>query len=201
MDGPPSLSTTVAPAGVSAPGLRGVLINAESSGQNVTNAQEGAEGFYQITGPTWHDFAPRAGVDLTQYPSAIKAPYEIQSKVADIIPMGRWGPRTQQILAGKFGQLDPTKPLGYYAQLHGGPAAPPPGSPINTTQMPVVPDPTGANALPPSMGDITAPAAAPAAAAPPAPTAALMGTGGGGSSLGSLITQLGQKYPRRIMAS
>lgn len=166
MDNAP-LSSTVAPQAMSVPGFRGELINAESSGRNVTNPQEGAEGFYQITGPTWQDFAPRAGIDLKQYPSAISAPYEVQSKVADTIPMGRWGPRTQQILAAKYGQLDPRQPMGTFAQRFGaGPGAP--GGP-----MPAVP-PVPAAGGPVPQAPMPEPPAVPQApmpAPPPVPDA------------------------------
>jgi hypothetical protein len=201
MDGPP-LSATVAPqqSGVSAPGFRGELINAESSGRNVTNQAEGAEGYYQITAPTWQDFAPRAGVDLTQYPSAIHAPYEIQSKVADLIPMGRWGPRTQQILAAKFGQLDPRQPMGAFAQRFGpGPGSP--GGPMPTVPNQPVPQavvPAGP-AVPPGPAVPAAPV--PAAPVPEAPVPAAPVPAApvpqGAPSLGDTMAQMAQLWQQR----
>lgn len=162
-----TLSATVAPQpeGITAPGFRGDLITAESSGQNVTNQAEGAEGFYQITGPTWQDFAPRAGVDLKQYPSALSAPYEVQSKVADAIPMGRWGPRTQKILAAKYGQLDPNQPMGAFAQKFG--AAPgSPGAPMPTVPNAPVPQAVAPSA-PPAVPEVQPALPPPPAAVPP----------------------------------
>jgi hypothetical protein len=167
-----TLSATIAPQpeGITAPGFRGELINAESSGQNVTNQAEGAEGFYQITGPTWADFAPRAGVDLKQYPSAISAPYDVQSKVADVIPMGRWGPRTQKILAAKYGVLDPSQPMGAFAQRFGGPGPGNPGAPMPTVPGTPVPQAVTppAPAVPPA--PMSEPPAVPQASLPGAPT-------------------------------
>jgi hypothetical protein len=190
----PPLSATVAPQpqGVSAPGFRGELINAESGGQNVTNQAEGAEGFYQITGPTWQDFAPRAGVDLKQYPSALSAPYEVQSKVADAIPMGRWGPRTQKILAAKYGVLDPRQPMGAFAQRFG----PGPGSP--GAPMPTVPNQPVPQAVVPQAPVPAAPvpdAPVPEAAVPQAavPQAAVPGT----PTLGDAIAQMSASWQQR----
>jgi hypothetical protein len=190
----PPLSTTVAPQpqGVSAPGFRGELINAESSGQNVTNQAEGAEGFYQITGPTWQDFAPRAGVDLKQYPSAISAPYEVQSKVADAIPMGRWGPRTQKILAAKYGVLDPNQPMGAFAQRFG----PGPGSP--GAPMPAVPNqPVPQAVMPPvpavPQAPMPEPPAVPAAPLPPPPAVPQASLPGAPTSLADAFAQAARR--------
>jgi hypothetical protein len=41
-----------------------------------------AQGYFQITNSTWKDFAPNAGVDLSKYPNALSAPYEVQKAVA-----------------------------------------------------------------------------------------------------------------------
>jgi hypothetical protein len=194
MDGLP-LSTTVAPQpqGVSAPGFRGELINAESGGQNVTNQAEGAEGFYQITGPTWQDFAPRAGVDLKQYPSALSAPYEVQSKVADAIPMGRWGPRTQKILTAKYGVLDPRQPMGAFAQRFGGPGPGSPGGP-----MPTVPNqPVPQAVMPPApavpQAPMPEPPAVPAAPLPPPPAVPQASLPGAPTSLADAFTQAARR--------
>lgn len=190
---PPPVSSAILP-----PGLRGDLIQAESGGQNAINAQEGAEGFYQITGPTWQDFAPRAGVDLKQYPTASVAPYAVQSKVADSIPMGRWGPRTQRILAAKYGTLDPRQPMGTFAQQFGGGpgtntgAAPgvtpqPAPGPVDLSQMPTVPDPT-TGATPVAM---TPPGGAPATPISLAPQ-------GAPPSLGDALTRMAQSWQSRL---
>lgn len=69
------------------------LIGPESSWTNqagpMTSSGQ-AQGFYQITTGTWNDFAPRAGVDLRQYPTPMSAPFAVQQQVADAIPLGRW---------------------------------------------------------------------------------------------------------------
>jgi hypothetical protein len=58
----------------------------ESKGRNVVNymydSTHTAQGFFQITNTTWKGFAPGAGVDLSKYPTAMTAPYDVQRKVA-----------------------------------------------------------------------------------------------------------------------
>jgi hypothetical protein len=194
----PPLSTTVAPQpeGITAPGVRGELINAESSGQNVTNQAEGAEGFYQITGPTWQDFAPRAGIDLKQYPSAISAPYDVQSKVADAIPMGRWGPRTQKILAAKYGVLDPNQPMGVFAQRFGAapgsPGAPMPTVPGAPVPQAVVPQPP-VPAAPVPAAPVPEAAPVPAAPLPPPPAVPQASLPGAPTSLADAFAQAARR--------
>ena len=48
----------------------------------------------QITTGTWTDFAPKAGVDLNQYPNPVSAPRGVQIKVASMIPLNRWASST-----------------------------------------------------------------------------------------------------------
>ena len=66
-----------------------IIEHAESKGKNVPNYKFGpgftAQGYYQITNPTWRDFARSAGVDLSQYPTAMSAPREVQRAVAEQI--------------------------------------------------------------------------------------------------------------------
>ena len=66
-----------------------IIEYAESKGKNVPNYKYGpgftAQGYYQITNPTWRDFAKAAGVDLSQYPTAMSAPKEVQRAVAEQI--------------------------------------------------------------------------------------------------------------------
>lgn len=45
-------------------------------------APSSAQGQYQITDSTWQQWAPKAGVSLAQYPSAMSAPSEVQEQVA-----------------------------------------------------------------------------------------------------------------------
>jgi len=44
-----------------------------------------ASGFNQITDTTWRGAAPKAGVDIAQYPTAMSAPRELQDKVRDYL--------------------------------------------------------------------------------------------------------------------
>jgi len=79
-----------------------------------------SQGFFQINTPTWQDFAPKAGVDTTKFPNAMSAPKEVQAQVASVIPLSRFGPRTQEMLKQQFGQIDLSKPVGVYAGMYGG---------------------------------------------------------------------------------
>jgi hypothetical protein len=66
-----------------------IIEQAESKGKNVPNYKFGpgftAQGYYQITNPTWRDFSQAAGVDLSKYPTAMAAPREVQRAVAEQI--------------------------------------------------------------------------------------------------------------------
>jgi len=66
-----------------------IIEQLESRGRNVPNYKFGpgftAQGYYQITNPTWRDHAQSAGVDLSQYPTAMSAPRDVQRAVADKI--------------------------------------------------------------------------------------------------------------------
>lgn len=58
----------------------------ESRGQNVPNYKYGpgfsASGHYQIIDETWRRWAKAAGIDVSQYPTAMSAPREVQRAVA-----------------------------------------------------------------------------------------------------------------------
>lgn len=76
-----------------------VVSKPESGGNptivNPTSTSSGnAAGLYQITSGTWADFAPRAGVSLVQYPTAPSAPTNVQTQVANTIPLNRWAKST-----------------------------------------------------------------------------------------------------------
>src|SRR5215831_16342357 len=49
-----------------------------------------ASGLYGYTTGTWQAYAPKAGVDINQYPYAYLAPADIQTKVASITPISNW---------------------------------------------------------------------------------------------------------------
>jgi hypothetical protein len=66
------------------------IMTAESGGKNVYNymytsdpTYYTASGYYQITNTTWKQGAAWAGVDTSRYPTAISAPYSVQTSVAN----------------------------------------------------------------------------------------------------------------------
>ncbi len=71
-----------------------------------------AQGYLQIIDPTWRTYAAKAGVDTSQYPSAIDAPKEVQERVASVIPVNQWGPNTVRALKSTYGNIDTSKTLG-----------------------------------------------------------------------------------------
>jgi hypothetical protein len=105
----------------------GTLIGAESGGNptivNPTATSSGnASGLYQITSGTWAEFAPQAGVDLSQYPTAGQAPTDVQGQVAGLIPMSRWAPSTLNALTAAGYTVDPSATLGQNALNNGDPS-------------------------------------------------------------------------------
>ena len=98
------------------------LIGAESSNQNVAGPMTSsgqAQGYYQITTGTWTQFAPAAGVDLSQYPTPLSAPQAVQTQVAGTIPLGRWDPRTLNALTAAGYTYDPNATLAANAAAAG----------------------------------------------------------------------------------
>src|SRR5215472_3503994 len=69
----------------------------------VSTSSGHAEGWYGITTGTWNDFAPKAGVDLSQYPTSNDAPQSVQQSVASLIPFGRWDSNTKNYVAQNLG--------------------------------------------------------------------------------------------------
>ena len=102
------------------------IAQAESGFRNIVSGTAGstASGIYQINNPTWRQFAPQAGVDLSQYPTALSAPTDVQTQVASVIPLARWvdfAPATAGAVARDFGQgLDPNATLGTINAQTGG---------------------------------------------------------------------------------
>jgi hypothetical protein len=87
-----SIVPVIPSASTSSQNVLPLISKYESSNRNVLNAtgpggsqESTASGYYQITNGTWRDFAPQAGVSLSQYPTAITAPRELQEKVAALI--------------------------------------------------------------------------------------------------------------------
>ncbi len=113
------------------PNIWDTIIAAESGGKNVTNptptSSGNAGGYYQITSGTWADYAPRAGVNLSQYATADAAPMNVQTAVANQIPLNRWASSTVQAVQNAFGPVDTSLPLGQVAGALGqgasGPAS------------------------------------------------------------------------------
>lgn len=95
-----------------------VIAQQESSGgrnlYNPTPTSSGhAEGWYGITTGTWQDFAPKAGVDLAQYPDPNSAPQFIQQQVAGQIPLSRWAPSTVSAVHAAYpGVADDSQTVG-----------------------------------------------------------------------------------------
>ena len=106
----------------------GALVQIESQGQNVysktdpdvTGPNTRSQGYAQINTPTWLDFAAKAGVDTKKYPNAMSAPYDVQIRVASVIPVTRFGPRTRAMLHGQFGQFDDHTTVGELDARYGG---------------------------------------------------------------------------------
>jgi hypothetical protein len=95
--------------------LLDTLIMAESNGRNIPNVTDSGPGpgggYFQIKDGTWSIYARRAGIDLAKFPSAMSAPYEIQKQVADVIPIGQWGPRTKRLVRAAGYNIDESKTL------------------------------------------------------------------------------------------
>ena len=94
-----------------------IVLNAESGNRNVANVNATtssgqAQGYPQITTGTWTDFAPKAGVDLKQYPTPMDAPRDVQLKVASMIPLNRWAPSTVNAVLAKYPGIDTSQTLG-----------------------------------------------------------------------------------------
>jgi hypothetical protein len=144
------------------------LANIESNNQNIPSTvdkdypgQPGSksQGYFQIDTPTWLQTAAKAGIDTTKYPNAMSAPPEVQAQVASLIPLSRFGARTQRMLGQKFGTLDKTATIGSlaspYAAATGGEGAVDPSIVAHGGTSPA------------TVPTVTASAAAPAAADQP----------------------------------
>jgi hypothetical protein len=120
-----------------------VIQKVESGWRNVTQGNIGdvnnlrgtlAQGYFQITDPTWAQFGGLA----TGYTSAIQAPFDTQLQVAENIPIGRWGPATQNALQAAGYSFTPGETLGQlmakYGQLPGSNLPGPAGSLLSGSQ-------------------------------------------------------------------
>ena len=132
-------------------GDRNIVSGVDKDSRGLTLAQGGnpaeiSQGHFQISTPTWRDFAGQAGVDVAQYPNAMSAPREVQARVASVIPFSRFGPRTQQLMHQRFGDFDPSQTVGTLAGL--GPRVAP-AAPGVRYATPAVP---GGSSAPPGSG-------------------------------------------------
>jgi hypothetical protein len=63
-----------------------IIAQRESGNRNIRNYKYGpgftASGYWQITNPTWQRWGKAAGIDLSRYPTAESAPYEVQRMAA-----------------------------------------------------------------------------------------------------------------------
>jgi hypothetical protein len=109
------------------------ILGIESGGKNIPQGNIGdinniqgtpAQGYFQITDPTWAQF----GGNATGFSSAIQAPYETQLAIAQNIPIGRWGPNTQSALASQGYSYSSNQTLGQvmanYGEASSTPTAP-----------------------------------------------------------------------------
>ena len=143
-----------------------------------------SQGYYQIDTPTWQQFAAKAGIDTTRFPNAMSAPQDVQAQVASLIPLSRFGGRTQKMLNQQFGgNLDTHATIGQLAS----------GTTLTTTPPGIV-DPSivahgGTSPAIPDASGGTAVAAAPATA-PAAPTfGQAIASGDVGGALKAAITK------------
>ena len=120
--GQPSRVATTAPGTSLNSSPMDLVANLESGNRNIkqgivdANTAKGtpAGGFFQIIDPTWRTYATKAGIDLSQYPTAMSAPRDIQAKVASAIPVNQWGPNTVNALKAKYPGLDTSQTLGQW---------------------------------------------------------------------------------------
>ncbi len=115
----------VAMAAPAAGGFIKTMMGRESyGGKNVSNVDATtssgrARGYIQITDGTWKDFAPKAGVDLAKYPTALSAPLDVQMKVGGAIPLGRWDQSTLAALKAAGYTVDPNATLAENVAANG----------------------------------------------------------------------------------
>jgi len=130
-----------------------IVLNAESGDRNIPNVHQTtssgqAQGNAQITTGTWIDFAPKAGVDLKQYPTPMDAPRDVQIKVASVIPLNRWAPSTVNAVLAKYPGIDTSQPLGAIQSAALNPSGAPAAAPAAPAAV------AGAGQPPPASGGL-----------------------------------------------
>lgn len=71
-------------------GLNQLAGDESSYNPTATTGASSAAGLYGFTTGTWQQYAPQAGVDIGQYPTADTAPGDVQTQVAAITPASNW---------------------------------------------------------------------------------------------------------------
>jgi Transglycosylase-like domain len=139
----------------------------ESGNQNIHTKipDHTASGYYQIIDPTWREGMGFAGVDPSQYPTAMSAPFEVQNQVAKALyakygekPWASSAPKLSNVVANGQPAPQPTPPPPPATALPPSPA--PPAAGINPLLMAQVFGGNGVAGGPGSLADAFARAAA-----------------------------------------
>jgi len=125
LGGNPLINTLV---GQESGGGQNIVSRTDKDSRGLTLAQGGnpdeiSSGYFQIQnhpGGTWQTYGRQAGIDLAKYPTPRSAPIDVQWKVASLIPIGQWGPDTQERMRQAGFSYNPNTPLGQVAQANGG---------------------------------------------------------------------------------
>jgi hypothetical protein len=146
--GAPSRVATTAPGTTLNSTPMDIVLNAESGDRNIPNVHQTtssgqAQGNAQITTGTWTDFAPKAGVDLKQYPTPMDAPRDVQIKVASVIPLNRWASSTVNAVLAKYPGIDTSRPSAPFSRRRSIPQEPlrRPLQPRRPLRLPKQPEP------------------------------------------------------------
>jgi hypothetical protein len=146
--GQPSRPGTTAPGTTLNSSPMDIVLNAESGDRNIPNVHQTtssgqAQGNAQITTGTWTDFAPKAGVDLKQYPTPMDAPRDVQIKVASVIPLNRWASSTVNAVLAKYPGIDTSQPLGVIQSNAINPSGAPAAAPTAPAAVAATPPASG----------------------------------------------------------
>lgn len=117
--------------------LDALIIKYESGGRNIPNYMfdptHTAQGIEQITNSTWREFAPKAGVSLEAYPTAMSAPPQTQLAVGHAIQAERgiapWANYNPQLAAALKG-------TGFETGLGGSNILSPQAQPFQASEYP-----------------------------------------------------------------
>jgi len=171
----PAKPAAAAPAGSTsnASTAKDFLADVESGNRNISqqvedkNSKAGnpGEGYAQIIPPTWRLYAPAAGIDLKKFPTPMSASRDDQLKVASLIPLNQFGPRTQEAFKARYPGVDLATPIGsidtHYAAAPG--SVPPPSLGAGSPAGPAVPGTPSAATVNPDNSTGPSAKAAPAA--------------------------------------